>query len=140
MSFSGPALSKLYSQHLNIHAQERLGVDRWGSLEVWDRNADSALTLECVVKESKHLFCSVDAGGQDDPSVHVVRGKKPDGNYLVWCHQWLHRDGYLKRREHVPYAEFANAGELTAELLPNSVRYGPAQYCKMQRASPPVGQ
>ena len=107
------ALANFYSQHLNIHAQERIGVDRWLPLAVWDRYADPELTLERVIRESDHLFCSVDAGGRDDPSVLLVMGQTARGQFLVWSHQWLHRDGYLKRRETVSYAEFEAASELT---------------------------
>ncbi|RRQ19910.1 hypothetical protein D6C00_14185 [Thiohalobacter thiocyanaticus] len=107
------ALTNFYSQHLNVHAQERIGVDRWLPLDEWDKHADPDLTLERVVRESRYLFAAVDAGGRDDPSVLLVMGQTKGGDYLVWAHQWLHRDGYLKRRETVPYAEFEAAGDLT---------------------------
>lgn len=64
------------------------------------------------------LWCGIDAGGRDDLTSIVVlarQGDYEDGKerYQVWAHQWLHRDGYNKRKEHVAYDEFSEAGELT---------------------------
>jgi phage terminase large subunit-like protein len=107
-------LANFYSQHLNIPAQEVMGIDRWIPLQVWDSHEAPGLSLPRLISESEALWCGIDAGVRDDPSAIVVLGKVlGEDQYLVWSHQWLHVDGFEKRREHAPYEQFRDAGELT---------------------------
>lgn len=100
------------SQHLNIHAQEKMGIDRWIPLDVWDHFADKSITLESIIEECDAIFMSVDAGYRRDPSSVVVMGRRDD-EYLIWSHQWLHVEWYNKIKDHVPAEEFYETGELT---------------------------
>jgi phage terminase large subunit-like protein len=106
-------IANFYSQHLNIPSAEVMGTDRWIPLKVWDRNIDESITLESLITRSSSIWCGVDAGVRDDPTAIVVLGLESDDRFLVWSHQWLHADGFNKRKDHAPYELFRDAGELT---------------------------
>ena len=107
-------LANFLSQHLNIHAQERMGIDRWLPTDVWDAFAfPDIVTLDYIKRECSPIFASVDAGYRGDPSCLLVMGKHSDGTWKLWDHQWLHADAYKGGREKAPYDEFVEAGELT---------------------------
>lgn len=108
------------SQHLNIHAQELIGVDRWIPTDVWDAFADETVTLERIIDEADTLYLSMDAGYRFDPSAAVVLGHKADGTYLLWSHQWIHADGYNTAKDHIPYDEFVESGVLTVGETENA--------------------
>lgn len=101
------------SQHLNIHAQERLGVDRWIPTDVWDAFAVEGVTLDFIKRECSPIFASVDAGYRGDASCLLVMGQHSDGTWKLWDHQWLHADAYNAAKDKVPYDDFIEAGELT---------------------------
>lgn len=107
------ALADFRSQNLNIRPDESAGEGRWLSMEQWDSCADPTLSMEDVVERSESLFVGCDVGGLDDLSAMVLLGKTPEGDVLVWSHQWLARVGYDKRRRFVDYDGFIEAGELT---------------------------
>ena len=106
------SLSHFLSQHLNIHAQDVMGVDRWVPISVWDRCADPGITLETLLDWSEAVYLGIDAGGSDDMTAIVVVGENA-GQYQVWSHQWVHRDGYERRKNQSPLDEAVAAGELT---------------------------
>jgi len=101
------------SQHLNIHAQEMIGVDRWIPTDVWDLFGDPRVTLELIKRECTSIFLSIDAGYRGDPSAVVVMGKHPEGGWKLWSHQWLHASAYEEGKDHVEYKSFQDWGELT---------------------------
>lgn len=114
------ALVHFYSQHLNVSAGETIGVDRWLPLAVWDRCAVPGITLDTLKERCPNrLWLSIDAGGRDDPTCLGVLGQTADGTLLWWCHQWLHKDGYEKRRNAAPLDEFVAAGDLTVVTQPD---------------------
>lgn len=108
------ALVHFYSQHLNTAAGETIGVDRWLPLAAWDRCKAPGITLESIAGRcGNRLWVSIDAGGRDDPTCLGVLGETEDGTLLWWAHQWLHEDGYEKRRGAVPLDEFVASKDLT---------------------------
>jgi phage terminase large subunit-like protein len=113
-------LLHFYSQHLNLPAAERMGVDRWLPLAVWDQCADPTITMETLMEQCEHsIWLSIDAGGRDDPTCIGVLGETEAGQYLYWSHQWLHQDGYEKRKATIPLDEFVAAGDLTVFTEPD---------------------
>jgi phage terminase large subunit-like protein len=100
-------------QHLNMQSENALGIDRWLQLSTWDACADRSITLETLKQRCESLWLSVDAGGLDDPTALGVLGRTADGQLLFWSHQWLHREGFEKRKNAVPLEEFVAAGDLT---------------------------
>ena len=111
-------LRHFLSQHLNVHAQEMLGVDRWIPLNDWDRYADKALTLDALLKRSSAVWLGIDAGGRDDHTALGVLGRTDDGALLFWGHQWLSRDGYDKRHTQAPLDQFIADRDLTVVDTP----------------------
>ena len=108
------SLEHFMSQHLNLPAAENLGVDRLVPLAVWDRCKDPSITLETLVQRCpKKLWLGCDAGGKDDFTSLAVVGQTDSGEALLWVHSWLHVDGYERRRNSTPLAEFQAAGDLT---------------------------
>jgi phage terminase large subunit-like protein len=108
------ALTHFYSQHLNLAAGETLGIDRWLPLAAWDRCKAPGITLDTLVSQCEdRLWLSIDAGGRDDPTCLGVLGETEDSSLLWWAHQWLHTDGYERRRAAVPLDDFVQAGDLT---------------------------
>ena len=116
-------LMNFYSQHLNIHAEDKFGVTNWIPVDVWDKFADVSVALENIIALSKIIYVSVDLGYRDDPSAVAVMGERViDGEvrYAIWSQQYLHQDGYMKRREHVPYDDFVKSGELVVSDRDNN--------------------
>lgn len=108
-----PAIyANFLSQHLNVHAQEVLGVDRWIPVDIWDRHQGDEVTLDYLLENSSSIYLGVDAGYREDPSAMVIYGVMDDDRHLVCCRQWLHVDAYKKAREKVPYDDFIASGEL----------------------------
>lgn len=107
------ALRDFRSQNLNIAPEESAGEERWLSLAEWDAAADATITLEALIEEARFVYIGCDAGGLDDLSAITALGKKADGGFLVWSHQWIARRGYEKRKSVNAYDDFIAAGELT---------------------------
>lgn len=107
------ALRDFRSQNLNIAPEETAGEERWLAVKEWDGAADTTITLEALITESRLLTVGCDAGGLDDLSAIVLLGRTGEGRFLSWCHQWISRRGYEKRKAVVPYDDFIGAGELT---------------------------
>src|SRR5262249_53042400 len=107
------ALRDFRSQNLNVQPDESAGVDRWMPLADWDTAADTTLTPEFLIEESEVIWAGTDAGGLDDLSACAMLGRKPDGVFLLWVHQWLSRQGYDKRKTMNDYDDFIAHGELT---------------------------
>ena len=117
------ALMNFYSQHLNIHAEDKFGVTNWIPTEVWDKFADVSVSLENIIQLSEIIYVSVDLGYRDDPSAIAVMGERTIDDevyYTIWSQQYLHKDGYNKRREHVPYDDFIASGELLVSERDNN--------------------
>lgn len=75
-----------------------------------------ACLLDSLLDWSDSVWCGIDAGVRDDATALLVLGSRGDGDteeLRVWSHQWLHRDGYDKRKNQAPYDDFIEAGELT---------------------------
>lgn len=107
------ALGHFLSQHLQIVTAEVIGIERWIPLQVWDAIADESLTIDDLKTRCHNIWVGVDMGGRDDPSCMVALGYDDSaGVYLLWSRQWLHVDGYNRRRKFAPYDEFIDSGEL----------------------------
>jgi phage terminase large subunit-like protein len=107
------SLRAFRSQNLNISPEDTAGEGRWLALEAWDAAADTTLTIDRLLAESKLIVAGIDAGGLDDLSALVLLGRTGADRFLVWSHQWLSRQGYAKRAATNPYDEFIAAKELT---------------------------
>lgn len=113
------ALGHFLAQHLNIQATELMGTDKWIPLPVWDKFADPSITLESLLDQCDDVWLGIDAGYRDDPSAMLVLGRlrsNPE-QHLVWSRQWLHEDGYNKRKKHNEYDTYIAAGELVVSNL-----------------------
>lgn len=107
------ALRDFRSQNLNISPELSAGSDRWLPLAIWDRAADTSITLEKLIAESRFVYVGIDRGGLDDLSAISVLGRTVDDRYMLWSRQWLSRQGYEKRKATNDYDAFIAAGELT---------------------------
>lgn len=108
------------SQHLNVHAQERMGIDRWIPTDDWDVFADDSVTLSHIIEEAHSIFCGVDAGYRGDPSSIVVLGIMGDDEMVVWNRQWLHHKAFNEYKDKVPYEEFEDHGDLIVGQTENA--------------------
>lgn len=112
------SIFNFYSQHLNIQAGDKFGISQWIPLEMWDRYSNPNLNLKKIIRDSEVLYVSVDLGYRDDPSSIVVLGEKTinfetnEKEYSIFCQQYVHEDGYNKRKNQVHYDEFIASGEL----------------------------
>lgn len=122
------ALMNFYSQHLNIHAEDKFGVNFWIPGEVWDSFGDISVSLANIIALSDVLYASVDLGYRDDPSAIVVMGERSLGEngklYTVWCQQYLSRAGYEKRKSQVAYDDYIASGELIVSEQENADQVG----------------
>ena len=108
-----PAIyANFLSQHLNVHAQEIVGVDRWLPLDIWDRHLDDSITLEGILENATSIYVGIDAGYRGDPSALLVYGVVDENLHLVWSQQWLHVDAYKIYRDFISMDDFVESGEL----------------------------
>ena len=106
------SLLNFKAQHLNIIVGDTLNTEKFLPVEVWDRFVEPKISLDYIVDNSTEIYMGVDLGSRDDPSALVIAGIMKDEKIYIWSQQYLHHDGYMKRREVVDYDRFIESGEL----------------------------
>jgi len=105
-------LQNFYTQHLNKILVDGLGIDKFLPVLIWRNAINKNITLQGILNNSVTLYAGVDLGFRDDPSAILVGGVDKNGIMSVWCEQYLHYDGYEKRKNKVEYDKFIASGEL----------------------------
>lgn len=108
-----PAIyANFLSQHLNVHAQEVVGIDRWIPLDIWDRYMDPDVTLDFILENCTSIYLGIDAGYRRDASAVLVYGVVDEDQHFVWCRQWMHADAFNIYKDFLHVQDYVDNGEL----------------------------
>jgi phage terminase large subunit-like protein len=111
----GDTIQTFLAKHLNVEIGMNLRANRWPGAELWDRRANTAITLEYLIANCDVVVPGLDGGGLDDLfGLAVVGRHKKTREWLCWVHGWCHK-GVLKRRKTIAtkLEDLAAAGDLT---------------------------
>ena len=103
------------AKHLNVEIGLSLQSDRWAGADFWEKQADSVLNLEELLKRSEVVVAGVDGGGLDDLlGLTLIGRERETRRWLHWSHAWAHRIVLERRKDIAPrLRDFENDGDLS---------------------------
>lgn len=103
------------AKHLNVEIGLSLRSDRWAGADFWEKQADSVLNLEELLKRSEVVVAGVDGGGLDDLlGLTLIGRERETRRWLHWSHAWAHRIVLERRKDIAPrLRDFENDGDLS---------------------------
>jgi phage terminase large subunit-like protein len=108
------------AKHLNVEIGLNLRSDRWAGADFWEAAVDKTITLETLIERSDVAVVGIDGGGLDDMLGLAVLGRdRETGQWLLWCHAWVHEIALERRKEIAPrLLDFQKQGDLTIVKRP----------------------
>lgn len=103
------------AKHLNVEIGLSLRSDRWAGADFWEKQADSVLNLEELLKRSEVVVAGVDGGGLDDLlGLTLIGRERETRRWLHWSHAWAHRIVLERRKDIAPrLRDFEKDGDLS---------------------------
>ena len=103
------------SQHLNVEIGLALHSDRWTGADFWTRSKRKVASLEELLFACEVVTVGIDGGGLDDMlGLAVVGREATTGEWLHWCHAWIHPIALERRKsEAALWRDFERDGDLT---------------------------
>lgn len=103
------------SKHLNVEIGLGLGSDNWVGAEYWERQGDTALTFDEILRRCDVVVAGVDGGGLDDLLALALLGRdRETKEWLHWCHAWAHQSVLERRKSEVSVLQdYEKGGDLT---------------------------
>lgn len=116
----GESFRGFMAKHANVEIGLNLRSDRWAGADFWEAAVDKTITLESLIERSDVAVVGIDGGGLDDMLGLAVLGRdRETGQWLLWCHAWVHEIALERRKEIAPrLLDFQKQGDLTIVKRP----------------------
>lgn len=102
------------AKHGNVEIGLAMLSNRWAGADLWEAQADSAVTLDYLLEWSDVIDAGIDGGGLDDLlGVALVGRHRETKKWLAWTRAWAHPSVLERRKsEATRLHDFARDGDL----------------------------